>query len=237
MEFPDLGTHCSYSLCQQLDFLPYPCNRCKKIFCSDHGKPQAHNCSVLIDRVVPSCPVCNQVIFVKPGQDPNVVVARHIDLGCPRENTEIKDKFVCGLKGCHVSELSEKYICPSCKVAFCLKHRLQADHKCAKLNTHPPTATTTTTGTTQELDFASILKKKIEDTIKKYSSAPPANRKQYINNMKSSATGDAKVPADQRFYMEIVYPVESNVPSKLFFFRSIQKIWTSIRSSCHCRKN
>jgi len=36
--------------------------------------------------------------------------------------------------------------------------------------------------------------------------------------MKSSATGDAKVPADQRFYMEIVYPVESNVPSKLFFF-------------------
>jgi len=214
MEFPDLGIHCSYSLCQQLDFLPYPCDRCKKIFCNDHGKPEAHNCTVLIDRVIPSCPICQQVIYVKPGQDPNTVVTRHIDAGCPRENTEVKDKFVCGVKGCNISELSEKYVCPNCKIAFCLKHRLPGDHKCAK----QPQPHSTSQQTPNTTDFTSVLKNKIQDTIKKYTSAPPANRKQIITNMKSTASGDVKVPADKRFYLEIVFPIESTVPPKFFFF-------------------
>jgi hypothetical protein len=154
---------------------------------------------------------------MKPNQDPNIVVARHIDAGCPKESTQIKESFTCGLRGCHVSDLSEKFVCPDCKIAFCLKHRLPSDHKCAKLS-HPTVSSSSTVQETKTEDFTTILKKKIEETIKKYTSTPPASRKQYINNMKNSASGDAKVPADKRFYLEIVFPVESNIPSKFFFF-------------------
>lgn len=31
--FPDLGDHCQHPDCHQLDFLPFHCDGCKKVFC------------------------------------------------------------------------------------------------------------------------------------------------------------------------------------------------------------
>jgi len=170
-----------------------------------------------VEHVAPSCPICHQLIYVKPNEDINRVVTRHIDAGCPKEQSSVVNTFVCGARGCHVSDLSEKIVCSNCHIAFCLKHRLPADHKCTKI---PQTSGTSEKDTKQqpEPDFTSILKKKIEETIKKYSSATPTTRKQYVNNMKSTATGDQKVPADKRFYLEVLYPVAMNIQPKMFFF-------------------
>lgn len=52
MEFPDLGSQCSYTLCQQLDFLPFKCNRCNKIFCLEHMRYDNHQCPVKKDNVI-----------------------------------------------------------------------------------------------------------------------------------------------------------------------------------------
>ncbi|XP_050535419.1 AN1-type zinc finger protein 1-like isoform X2 [Daktulosphaira vitifoliae] len=44
MEFPNFGKHCAYTDCKQLDFLPVHCGLCQKIFCSDHSRPDNHQC-------------------------------------------------------------------------------------------------------------------------------------------------------------------------------------------------
>jgi len=36
--------------------------------------------------------------------------------------------------------------------------------------------------------------------------------------MRASATGDGRIPQEKRFYVEIVYPVDSKVDPKMFFF-------------------
>jgi len=36
--------------------------------------------------------------------------------------------------------------------------------------------------------------------------------------MRASATGDGRIPQEKRFYVEIVFPVDSKVDPKMFFF-------------------
>lgn len=44
MEFPDLGTNCSWPPCKALDFLPFTCTYCKLVFCKDHYHFGKHEC-------------------------------------------------------------------------------------------------------------------------------------------------------------------------------------------------
>ncbi|GKA75193.1 zinc finger AN1 domain-containing stress-associated protein 12 [Tanacetum coccineum] len=43
--FPDLGKHCQLSDCKQLNFLPFKCNGCEKVFCVEHRSYKFHECS------------------------------------------------------------------------------------------------------------------------------------------------------------------------------------------------
>ncbi|XVE67996.1 hypothetical protein DITRI_Ditri09bG0033000 [Diplodiscus trichospermus] len=42
--FPDLGKHCQHSACHQLDFLPFICEGCHKVFCLEHRSYRSHEC-------------------------------------------------------------------------------------------------------------------------------------------------------------------------------------------------
>ncbi|KAL3858582.1 hypothetical protein ACJMK2_008855 [Sinanodonta woodiana] len=44
-EFTSLGKHCSVPHCKQLDFLPFCCGGCSKIFCSNHRLEDSHDCT------------------------------------------------------------------------------------------------------------------------------------------------------------------------------------------------
>ncbi|RYP48766.1 hypothetical protein DL769_011169 [Monosporascus sp. CRB-8-3] len=39
-----VGKHCQLEYCNQLDFLPFFCQSCKKTFCLDHRTEDAHRC-------------------------------------------------------------------------------------------------------------------------------------------------------------------------------------------------
>lgn len=41
----DLGQHCSFYGCNQLDFLPFECDGCSRIYCLDHRGRTAHGCA------------------------------------------------------------------------------------------------------------------------------------------------------------------------------------------------
>ncbi|KAK0040821.1 AN1-type zinc finger protein 1 [Biomphalaria pfeifferi] len=45
MELPHLGANCNVESCNQLDFLPFQCDGCGKIFCQHHRSRDQHNCT------------------------------------------------------------------------------------------------------------------------------------------------------------------------------------------------
>ncbi|CAO3613168.1 unnamed protein product [Mucor fragilis] len=131
MEFPELGKRCTAKSCNLYDFLPYTCVNCKKVFCQDHFKLQAHECPSLndpsMDVRVPICPMCEKPVPVKRGDDPNIRMNQHIQSNC--SDLEPKNDNTCRKKGCTTKMLVPMH-CPECGLSFCVKHRLEVDHQC-----------------------------------------------------------------------------------------------------------
>ncbi|KAK4302256.1 hypothetical protein Pmani_025634 [Petrolisthes manimaculis] len=131
MELPHIGTHCAQPTCHKLDFLPFMCNLCKKNFCVDHHKYDAHACpeSHLADVQVPICPLCDQPVPSRPGQPPDLAVNAHLENNC----TDIKKKKIygnrCSARGCKTKEMVP-IRCDSCRLNYCLPHRHPTDHQC-----------------------------------------------------------------------------------------------------------
>lgn len=134
MEFPDLGSHCSVSVCKKLDFLPVKCDACLQMFCSEHMSYVKHECKFAAqkDIQVPVCPLCNQPVPTKRGELPDYAVSLHIDNNCKSDTAQERRKIFtnkCSMKGCKGKELIPVN-CYQCSLNFCLKHRHPNDHKC-----------------------------------------------------------------------------------------------------------
>ena len=54
-----VGKRCSHSQCMLVDFLPFNCQHCRKSFCQEHFKVEAHQCPQYDEskhnRVAPNC--------------------------------------------------------------------------------------------------------------------------------------------------------------------------------------
>ncbi|KAI9187886.1 hypothetical protein H9P43_002277 [Blastocladiella emersonii ATCC 22665] len=144
MELPHIGKHCGLAGCNELDFLPYTCNRCRGVFCQEHWKVDDHACPKLhdpsYDRIVPSCPLCGQVVPVGRNEDPNRRVDAHIASGCQVTATAASrapPTSKCALKGC-TAKTTVPVVCKACHLKFCLKHRLERDHDCTPPPPPPP---------------------------------------------------------------------------------------------------
>lgn len=131
MEFPHLGEHCSLQSCNLLDFLPFTCDACSKIFCKDHLEYGSHQCQkgLAKDRRVPVCPLCNQPISQASHEDANQKVNEHIENDCKSDLAKRNTANRCNARGCKQKELIP-VLCASCKRNFCLKHRHENDHAC-----------------------------------------------------------------------------------------------------------
>lgn len=134
MEFPNLGDHCFVKTCNRLDFLPMKCDACSNIFCKDHFHYNQHSCnnSYQKDIQVPVCPLCNEPVPSKRGEQPDIAVGQHIDRDCQADPAISKRKIYtnkCNVKGCKQKEVI-RITCDICLKSYCLKHRHPADHKC-----------------------------------------------------------------------------------------------------------
>ncbi|KAK3829762.1 MAG: hypothetical protein JOS17DRAFT_203401 [Linnemannia elongata] len=138
MELPSIGKHCSDTTCSQLDFLPFTCQYCKQIYCQDHWRLEGHKCpnkeaAIQQDQRVPICPLCDKPVPVKRGEDPNLRMEQHIAAGCPEPATTTSKPIYtnsCNAKGCK-NRSAIPIVCQSCRLNYCLKHRLEADHACS----------------------------------------------------------------------------------------------------------
>ncbi len=123
MEFPNLGSHCSFSECKQLDFLPFSCS-CGEKFCLTHRLPLQHNCPVrsdanLVPTVVVFCPICSKQYKLFDFEDPDQVINAHMQMAQCRPKKEKSVK--CIAKGCQVKAPNSLIQCTVCKQNVCLK--------------------------------------------------------------------------------------------------------------------
>ncbi|XP_071711804.1 zinc finger AN1 domain-containing stress-associated protein 12 [Rutidosis leptorrhynchoides] len=136
--FPDLGRHCQLSECKQLDFLPFKCDGCHKVFCVEHRSYKSHECtnSDHNSRKVLVCETCSMSIEIplnsKGGEaEMGTILEKHHKSGDCDPKKKKKKKPTCGVKRCkEILTFSNTSICKSCQSKFCLKHRFQSDHAC-----------------------------------------------------------------------------------------------------------
>ncbi|KAH9850119.1 hypothetical protein C2E23DRAFT_870103 [Lenzites betulinus] len=133
----DIGKQCSEFSCMVVDFLPFKCQHCTHAFCGDHFLPTAHHCdkydAAKLDRVAPSCPLCNMPVAIPPGQDPNIRMEQHINTQCPvmtGKPIKAKSTPICARPKCKKA-LFAPIQCASCKQQYCPQHRFPQDHACA----------------------------------------------------------------------------------------------------------
>ncbi len=83
----NVGQHCAYKECGQVDFLPFICDKCSKSFCLSHQSYASHECDYNVEHqnVMPLCPVCNKYVKVPLNESPDAIVNRHIG----KSSTEI----------------------------------------------------------------------------------------------------------------------------------------------------
>ncbi|XP_052176855.1 zinc finger AN1 and C2H2 domain-containing stress-associated protein 16-like [Diospyros lotus] len=132
--FPNLGKHCTVEDCKQIDFLPFTCDACHKVFCLEHRSYNKHQCpnGNKHDVTVVICPLCAKGVRLIPDQDPNITWESHVNTDCDPSNYEkATKKQKCPVRGCReVLTFSNTVKCRDCTVDHCLKHRLGPDHNC-----------------------------------------------------------------------------------------------------------
>lgn len=106
-DLASIGQHCSLASCNRLDFLPVKCELCSRVFCKEHYSITSHNCEK----------------FTSPTSE----TSQEAQPSKPYES------FPCSFEGCSIRERVQ-VTCEFCSKDFCMKHRLQVDHKCSKLS-------------------------------------------------------------------------------------------------------
>ncbi|KAG0139336.1 hypothetical protein CROQUDRAFT_666672 [Cronartium quercuum f. sp. fusiforme G11] len=150
-QLEEWGSHCSLSTCHALDFLPFKCQHCSNLYCSDHFKPSVrasehtHQCLAydesLIDARVPSCPLCGDPISIPPNTDPNIPMDSHLTNSCrlldrsglmrTREASPARPSAsrACARARCP-NKMLVPILCNVCNQSYCPSHRLGPDHAC-----------------------------------------------------------------------------------------------------------
>ncbi|RWV92790.1 hypothetical protein GW17_00044801, partial [Ensete ventricosum] len=129
--FPDIGEHCQHEDCNQLDFLPFTCHGCKKVFCLEHRSYAAHGCPKADQnsRFVVVCEACSVSIEKRAGEEEAAALERHEKSGSCDPSKKQKPR--CPVKRCkEVLTFSNNSTCKVCNQSVCLKHRFPSDHFC-----------------------------------------------------------------------------------------------------------
>ncbi|DAZ97894.1 TPA: hypothetical protein N0F65_012157 [Lagenidium giganteum] len=140
----DVGEHCYVAQCNQVDFLPFTCDCCDKVYCLEHRSYDAHECPSAgsKDRRVIKCPVCGDHFHWTSDQDVNEVWEAHARSNqCTNERLQAmraakkkKKKARCAADRCREVLLSSNtYHCTACNQDVCLKHRFEDDHNCQEV--------------------------------------------------------------------------------------------------------
>ena len=191
-ELINVGEHCGFSECHQLDFLPIECLLCHKLFCKLHIKASEHACKVEASS--------------------KILTEEEV------KNLEVPVSFQCYLSECKGRELTA-ISCEECREQFCLKHRLPCDHNCTQIQ---PKEKRKYEGMTshekvEKITGKSLTVEKSTGRVGKKSSKTAS--KVVEMKLKMKAKGETSIPVDERVYFDVKINIDScSVKSIPLFF-------------------
>jgi len=213
-----LGTHCQLEYCNQLDFLPFYCQSCQRTFCLDHRTESAHACTQAGAWAQRRRDAQLRRPAAGEGRPLHDAVPSQKPCASPACKTTIGTSLVTGVH------------CASCNRDYCLRHRLQEDHDCARLEplgARPAQAT---------LDNASARARSALGRLKAWGAAKKeaagralpkakpssaAQRMVAVNALKKTAKGDDKLAPEKRVYLYVEAEADTTVaklPKGQFFY-------------------
>lgn len=204
-----IGSHCHYTYCNQLDFLPFRCESCKHTYCLDHRTETAHSCpnagAWAAARRAANVSTSTAPLSQKP------TLATATQCSHPQCKTYINTGTSVGVA------------CQTCNRSYCLKHRLKEDHSCSTLT--PLGARPANVGLTQAQKALARLKawgkSKAESIPERKWVNAATSRTLQLNNLKKEAKGDTKIPIEKRVYLRVEAEsttTTSKIPSGSFFY-------------------
>ena len=197
-DLDSIGSHCQYTYCNQLDFLPFRCESCKGTYCLDHRTESSHKC-------------------LHAGEWAAARRKRN-DLTNDNSSNNGKPTFQtatqCSDPSCktYINTLTSVGVgCGTCNRQYCLKHRLREDHNCSNLIPLGARQSSLANIQAQNLEKAKAAfgrlrvwgKEKQATIIPKPKPSTAASRVIAINALKKSAKGDEKVPVEKRIYLHV----------------------------------
>lgn len=212
--------HCSERGCGQLDFLPFTCEKCGRVYCLAHHKIRDHSCSYNPDsrNVMPTCPVCSQHIYVPAEASVDAIVNAHLLSRC---NSHLLSSHRDAQKslsaaatrcdqptGCRNPEKFSTLLCKKCGGQFCLTHRLETTHRCtgvannslssASSHAHHPGAAEADTKNAKGKALLASLKAKREAKEAAQLSHDRAHAAQFPTASSSSSSAASGAPSSQQ---------------------------------------
>ncbi|XP_020595467.1 zinc finger AN1 domain-containing stress-associated protein 12-like [Phalaenopsis equestris] len=127
--FPDLGEHCQYHDCNQLDFVAVvlPGARTELI----DRTYRSHVCSKADhnSRIVAVCELCSASIEKQADEEDEDILSHHKKSGTCDPSKKKKPRYPV-LRCREVLTLSNSSTCKVCNLKVCIRHRFPSDHSC-----------------------------------------------------------------------------------------------------------
>ncbi|KAI1640058.1 AN1-like zinc finger protein [Biscogniauxia mediterranea] len=197
-----IGRHCQLEYCNQLDFLPFFCQSCKKTFCLDHRTEDAHKCAsrgAWAERR-------RQAQLAKPSAGEGIRMRDYVsEKPCAAADckTTVGTSLVPGVH------------CSACNRDYCLKHRLKEEHDCK--NKIPVGARPAQFAVSEQTRSAfarlrawgTAKREQASRALPKPKPTSASARLVAVNSLKKTAKGDAKLPAEKRVYVYVEAEAET----------------------------
>lgn len=176
-ELLNVGQHCGFLGCNQLDFLPVKCNHCKNVFCKEHFSYLDHECDKW-----------------KSISDNN-----------PSHVSNLQ-KFYCKFADCNKCE-ETPIVCPKCDQNYCMLHRLEKDHECGyKKPEHMP-KTAELVNQIVERNQSDNKSEQVKKPKVLSSKAQKTAAKVQLMKLKQNAVGNKGIPFNDRTHFRIHLPL------------------------------
>jgi len=230
------GKHCSFDECKQFDFLPFQCEACNKTFCLQHRLQRDHKCTEKENEninIIPTCPICNQLIDIKLNEDMNLKINQHIDSQCQDYVIVENKKPACAYTKCKAMKAPIE--CKACHKFFCPQHRFPSDHECTHYNE-------------DNSNSNNDLNKRGKDLLASYGIVKPNIPKPNSNNnynvdmskerlrMKNVAIGNKNVELQHRFYVHVLFSKTINKKEITMFFNKNKTVGRVLDEICNERR-